>query len=604
MLVYFIKVLAIQAIFFGFYWFGLRHNISHSLNRIYLLSTLCVSVIIPFIHHPLPDSAQPVFEVTMLEWIAVPLDAKSIPDVTTPDMHFPIWTILKWAYILAVSFLVVRSLFHLYLLKKIKNKSEFVSSNWFSLFKTSHVQPFSFFSNVFIPKPLFGTSAYDQILTHECEHVRQWHSLDRLLVDFFVSLFWFNPFIYLYRNALIEIHEFQADASVIEHFGDPIGYQEILFSQLQPAFTSGLVSHFNFSTIKKRIVMMNKTRNVGYSQLKYALTLPLLAMVLFAFTSREAEQSAEKLVASIESIDRGPSVDGLMPIEQEDRLRPSILPLRTDGKFKVTSTYGMRNDPVSDGKKMHKGLDLSTAVGTEVLATADGEVIEVVSTPDGYGNHIVIKHGDMYQTKYAQLSEFKVKGGDLVKKGDVIGLSGNSGQSTGPHLHYEVYKNGEDVNPMDYIKNYKFAVSKMINESVDQQELKMRDARIAAEMAQVEAEKAKLKSDELLAETIIAREKALEAVLAAEIEEEIAVVARNVDLDRKISVERVAAVAAQEVEIALKKEELTKIKVELVKEKLELTNEEERIRVELKEVVVKEKEEKAKAKEKVKNKEN
>jgi hypothetical protein len=289
-------------------------------------------------------------------------------------------------------------------------------------------------------------------------------------------------------------------------------------------------------------------------------------------------------------------------------LRPSILPLRTDGKFKVTSTYGMRNDPVSDGKKMHKGLDLSTAVGTEVLATADGEVIEVVSTPDGYGNHIVIKHGDMYQTKYAQLYEFKVKGGDLVKKGDVIGLSGNSGQSTGPHLHYEVYENGEDVNPMDYIKNYKFAVSKMINESVDQeasQELKMRDARIAAEMAQVEAEKAKLKSDELVAETKIAREKALEAVLAAEIEEEIAIAARNVDLDRKIAVERVAAVvAAQEVEIALKKEELTKIKVELAKEKLKLESEEERIRVELKEVVVKEKEEKAKAKEKVKSKEN
>ncbi len=528
--VYFIKILAIQGVFYLFYCLVLRQNANHSLNRLYLIGTLLFSLVIPFIHHPLPAEAAPVLEVTMLEWVATPIDSHEIQSVNTTEWSSVVWTVLKWLYITLVLVFVLRSLFHLYMLRRIKRQSECVNKHWYTLFKTTHTLPFSFFSNVFIPKKDFGSAAFDQILTHECVHVRQMHSLDRLLVDFLVSLFWFNPFIYLYRNALIEVHEYEADAAVIRQYGDPIGYQEMLFAQLQPVGYSGLVSHFNFSTIKKRIVMMNNVKNANQSRLAYVLTVPVMALVLFAFTSKEGEHSVAQLAESIDAIAEPvipPSIHESV-FDQEDRYRPSILPLKTDATFKVSSTFGMRTVPGSDEKKMHNGMDLACAVGTEVVATADGEVTEVVASPDGYGNHIVIHHGDTYVTKYAQLDEFKVKGGDKVVKGQVIALSGNSGQSTGPHLHYEVYEKGKLMNPMDFVKNYSFKV-KAVNtvptapKQPDSGDLVVTG--IAPEVAAQEfakAEEARAAAVEVRAEAIVAEKLAVKAAKQAQLSAEVA----------------------------------------------------------------------------------
>jgi hypothetical protein len=454
---YFIKISAIQGLFYAFYFLALKNKTTHALNRGYLLTSVIFSFIIPIIRLPVIPEVQPMLNTNLEEWIAIPLTENMVTNMPTDSSASIFWPLLKWVYSGILGAFLLRSFLHLYFIEKIKNHSELMFSHWFSLYKVSHLRPFSFLTSVFIPTEKFGTADYDQILAHECEHVRQWHSIDRLVMDFFVSLLWFNPFIYLYRNALIEVHEFQADAAVINQFRDPIGYQEMLYCQLQPASKSGIMSHFNFSTIKKRIVMMNRTKSVGYSRLVYGFALPLMAIVLIAFTSKEVKLETERVEKPIEVNDSFDSKGFSASIEQEDVFKPSILPLKAEGEFKVSSTYGMRTDPITKAKKQHKGLDLATKIGTEVISTADGEVVEVVASPSGYGNHIVIKHGDIYMTKYGQLSEFKVKGGDVVVKGQLIALTGNSGQSTGPHLHYEVYKNKEDVNPMDYITNYKFS---------------------------------------------------------------------------------------------------------------------------------------------------
>ena len=99
---------------------------------------------------------------------------------------------------------------------------------------------------------------------------------------------------------------------------------------------------------------------------------------------------------------------------------------------------------------MHNGIDLAAEEGTPVKATADGVVEKTEEWPEGYGKYIVVVHDDVYTTLYAQLSEMKVKVGEKVKQGDVIGLVGSSGLSTAPHLHYEVRKNGNPVDPADY----------------------------------------------------------------------------------------------------------------------------------------------------------
>src|SRR5690606_17261973 len=108
--------------------------------------------------------------------------------------------------------------------------------------------------------------------------------------------------------------------------------------------------------------------------------------------------------------------------------------------------YGWRIDPVYKTRRMHWGMDFTAPVGTEVYSTGDGVVEELEIKSWGYGKSIVIDHGYGYKTRYAHLSAFKVKKGDKVKRGDLIGLIGNSGKSTGPHLHYEVEHNGQKIN--------------------------------------------------------------------------------------------------------------------------------------------------------------
>lgn len=127
---------------------------------------------------------------------------------------------------------------------------------------------------------------------------------------------------------------------------------------------------------------------------------------------------------------------------------PNRNPLGED--YKITSPFGMRFHPIYKKKKMHLGIDLKAPIGTPVYATSDGVVEKVESQKGGYGKQIIIRHDNEYQTRYAQLSEMKVKVGQKVKQGEEIGLTGSSGVSTAPHLHYEVIKNGKRVDPMKY----------------------------------------------------------------------------------------------------------------------------------------------------------
>lgn len=129
---------------------------------------------------------------------------------------------------------------------------------------------------------------------------------------------------------------------------------------------------------------------------------------------------------------------------------PAIQPVSNKELKRLASGYGYRMHPIYKVRKMHWGTDFSLPTGTPVYATGDGEVVYTKTKFSGYGKHIKIKHGFGYQTLYAHLSEFLVKPGQKVKRGQVIGYSGNTGGSTAPHLHYEVIENGSKKNPVNY----------------------------------------------------------------------------------------------------------------------------------------------------------
>jgi len=132
---------------------------------------------------------------------------------------------------------------------------------------------------------------------------------------------------------------------------------------------------------------------------------------------------------------------------------PSIQPVSNKDLKKAAGGYGMRIHPILKIRKMHFGMDFTASTGTEVYATGDAVVVAVRTAKRGYGNHIVLDHGFGYETIYAHLSDFNVREGQTVKRGDVIGFVGNTGFSSGPHLHYEVVKNGEKLNPINYYFN-------------------------------------------------------------------------------------------------------------------------------------------------------
>jgi murein DD-endopeptidase MepM/ murein hydrolase activator NlpD len=129
---------------------------------------------------------------------------------------------------------------------------------------------------------------------------------------------------------------------------------------------------------------------------------------------------------------------------------PAIQPLRNSDLKKLASGFGWRIDPIYKTSKFHAGMDFTSALGTEVYCTGDGKVEEVETSGWGYGKCIVINHGYGYKTRYAHLSAFKVKVGQKVKRGDMIGKVGSTGKSTGPHLHYEVERYGKKLNPLHY----------------------------------------------------------------------------------------------------------------------------------------------------------
>lgn len=165
---------------------------------------------------------------------------------------------------------------------------------------------------------------------------------------------------------------------------------------------------------------------LGESDLDYLLRLSRLEL--------EKYEEVEKSVAEV-----------------KDRLdhTPSIWPC----EGWLSAGFGMREDPFTGYRQMHRGLDIANHHGTPVVATADGVVRQALTTSYRMGKYVVIDHGYGFQTRYGHLSAINVKAGQKVKRGDVIAMMGSTGYSTGPHLHYEVMRNGQYLNPHTFILN-------------------------------------------------------------------------------------------------------------------------------------------------------
>ena len=132
---------------------------------------------------------------------------------------------------------------------------------------------------------------------------------------------------------------------------------------------------------------------------------------------------------------------------------PAIQPVSNKDLNRLSSGFSYRIDPIYKTVKFHAGLDFSAPQGTPIYATANGVVRVAGNLGNGYGNHVIINHGYQYSTLYGHMYRIKVRVGQTIKRGEVIGYVGNTGKSTGPHVHYEVMKRGRHLDPIYFFYN-------------------------------------------------------------------------------------------------------------------------------------------------------
>ncbi|MGH1383621.1 M23 family metallopeptidase [Kordia sp.] len=169
---------------------------------------------------------------------------------------------------------------------------------------------------------------------------------------------------------------------------------------------------------------------------------------LLVSTTKEMEKLQKRLIVHSKSLDE----IAKLAEDKEKFLAsiPAIQPVNNEDLTRMASGYGFRNDPFTKARKMHWGMDFTAPKGTPIYAAGDGVVVRADNSSSGFGKHIRIDHGYGYVSLYAHLSRYNVRKGKKVKRGDLIGFVGSTGRSQAPHLHYEIRKNGDKINPLNF----------------------------------------------------------------------------------------------------------------------------------------------------------
>ncbi len=180
------------------------------------------------------------------------------------------------------------------------------------------------------------------------------------------------------------------------------------------------------------------------------------------YKSLEGFNNSEMIISTTERMDiiqkqmviQSKSLDEITKLaEEKEKLLaaiPAIQPVNNEELTRMASGFGWRSDPFTKARKMHRGMDFTAPKGTPIYASGDGVVKRVDNNASGYGKHIRIDHGYGYMTLYGHLSKYNVKRRQKVKRGDLIGFVGSTGRSEAPHVHYEVWKEGERINPINF----------------------------------------------------------------------------------------------------------------------------------------------------------
>ena len=288
---YILKVNALLVLFYLVYQLALSKETFYKQSRWFLLSGLFVSLILPFVTFTKIEyiEVKQVIEES-LGVVKISKEVIQEPLLTYQEIVFLIYGIICFGFL-------IKTVFDFIKLFKIINVSNSEKRNKLVYVNTNLVHtPFSFFNYIIFNSDVIPPTELENIIKHEEVHSNQKHSLDTLVAQFFIILFWFNPIVWLYRKSMVQNLEFLADNLAIQHVSDKVYYQRTMLKVSTQASNISIVNTFNQSSIKKRIIMLNSNQSNRKNAFKYAIVIPVLVAFIMLFQV--------KVIAKEKRIDR------------------------------------------------------------------------------------------------------------------------------------------------------------------------------------------------------------------------------------------------------------------------------------------------------------
>ena len=379
---YLIKSVTCLGIFFAFYKLFLERENMHTVKRFYLIGSVLAAFLIPFITFTEYIEAKTTYaSVIQSEFVTeIPAQIEVAPNY--------LGTILWCVYGLGVLFFSLKFGRNLYaMIQKIKKNPLFKSDNIFHVLLKTPTTPHTFFSYIFLNKRKFEAQEIpEEVLLHEQAHAKEFHSLDVILMELLQIVFWFNPFIYLFKHSIKLNHEFLADRAVLNEGVETANYQNILLAFSSNASAPELANSINYSFIKKRFTVMKTSTSKRAIWLKSLVLLPLLAVLIYGFSSTEiavkesatfSEETIEK--ATPQEIQQYNTLASFWNNRFEEDPTNRVMPLSELKKLETiyrSMTVAQKNDaqpfPDCDIKQEKGTAAIPTARSIEIQIKANG----------------------------------------------------------------------------------------------------------------------------------------------------------------------------------------------------------------------------------------
>ncbi len=269
------------------YWLFMRKDTFFSVNRFYLLLSVLFSFTLPLLGINLPIQGEEAGYIYLLEAITVTPDiiASSIYD------HITIYQVITIVYLTGVVIFFTRLLIQLIQIGLLIYKYGISRQDGMNIvFTNPYYSPFSFFNLIFVNKNITNQKNLEKIITHEQVHIQQKHSIDLIIIELLMIIQWFNPFIWFYKSTIKNIHEFLADEGVLSGGYNKKDYQDLLLNQTLGLQLNELSNNFSQSLIKRRFIMMSKSKTKNFMLLKMVFILPMALLTAIIFSSAITKQ--------------------------------------------------------------------------------------------------------------------------------------------------------------------------------------------------------------------------------------------------------------------------------------------------------------------------